>query len=510
METTGKQPESFIFTRWLFFRLLGVIHFTAFASYAVQIIGLNGSHGILPTQNLINSATEQVGAARYFFLPTVAWINCSDTFLQSVTWIGSALSLLVVVGIGTGPCLVVLNILWLSIVTGGGEFTGFQSDGMLVEATFLSLFFVPWQWFEPPWSVPLKLRRQSPPTAASLLLLRFMVFRLMFASGLVKILSGDPTWRDLTAMDYHFQTQPIPTPLAWYAHQLPHWVHKCFSLGMYLSELLAPLFTFASPPFRTSAAFLMASLHIGIALTGNYTFLNFLCILLCLPLLNDQITRLCIPASIRKSIEESQIQPAPNRAKKVLLNTSAGIMLLIAASVFGLSVIPGLVPGFLRNATILLSPLHIADSYGLFAVMTTTRPEIVFEGSRDGITWSAYEFKYKPGDDLTQPPPWVEPHMPRLDWRLWFAAMGPADQSPWVLQLVEGMLENTPELQVFFKQNPFEHEAPKYIRAFVYDYHFTDAKTKAATGNWWWRDNKRVYLPAVYLQHGELVPKVSD
>ncbi len=182
-------------------------------------------------------------------------------------------------------------------------------------------------------------------------------------------------------------------------------------------------------------------------------------------------------------------------------------MLLLASSVFGCSVAPFMVPRFLQEAVVALSPFHIADSYGLFAVMTTHRPEIVFEGSNDGTTWLPYEFKIKPGDDLKRPPPWVAPHMPRLDWRLWFAAMDGVDRSPWVLDLVKRMLENRPEIQIFFDSNPFVAGGPKYIRAFVYDYHFTDAKTRQLTGQWWWRDNKRIYLPPVWLDNGRLRPQ---
>jgi hypothetical protein len=372
---------------------------------------------------------------------------------------------------------------------------------MLVEVTFLSLFFTPWQWFEPPWPVPLPLRQQSPPARASIWLLRFMVFRIMFVSGLVKLLSGDPTWRDLTALKYHYETQPIPTPLAWYAHQLPDWVQRMSVLGMYACELIAPLCIFAVRPLRIGAAVMMSLLQLLIALTGNYTYLSFLMILLCVSLLDDRLLERIFPDWLKRAMIDCQISGPVRPWQRLAINSAVSFLILLAAcqsmmTIFG----QHWVPAPIRTMLIYLSPFRVVDRYGLFAVMTTRRPEIVFEGSLDGKIWKAYEFRYKPGDNLKRPPPWVAPHMPRLDWRLWFAAMEPVDSSPWVLALVQRLLEGSPEIQDFFEVNPFAKQPPKYVRAFVYDYHFTNPKTKATTGCWWWRDNNVVYIPPVSLK----------
>ncbi len=319
MEKSAVEPESFILTRWVFFRLMGVIHLMAFGSYATQIIGLNGEHGILPTQDLLRLFSGQFfKVERCWTVPTVAWINCSDAALMAMTSAGIFFALLVCAGIATGPSLIALMILWLSVVAGGGEFTGFQSDGMLVEVTFLSLFFVTWRPFEPPWPVPLHLRQQTKPSFVGLWLLRFMIFRMMFASGLVKILSGDPTWHSFTAMNYHFETQPIPTPLAWYAHQLPQTIHSLMVLHMYVAELLAPVLIFIPGISRLIAAAIMASLHMGIALTGNYTFLNFLSIVLCVPLVSDRWWRRIMPQFLCRAVEGAQVEGSPSRLSKIL------------------------------------------------------------------------------------------------------------------------------------------------------------------------------------------------
>lgn len=497
----ASKPESYSLVRWLFLRGLGIIYLSAFGSYAFQIIGLNGKNGILPTQDILTQASLHYGLERYWLFPTIAWLNCSDSLLQWITIIGSGLSCLVILGIATAPTLVLLTILWLSLVTGGGEFTGFQSDGMLVEASVLSLFFAPWQWCEPPCPVPLKLRKQSPPPGMALWLLRFMLFRIMFVSGVVKILSGDPCWHNFTAMQYHYETQPIPTPLAWYAHHLPKWIQQASVVGMFASELVAPFFIFCPRVIRLSGAALMFLLHFLITVTGNYTFLNYLLMLLCFLLLDDRCVRTVLPKHLVKDIEDSTEVSQSRVGFKLVFNLLAGAMFFLAGSrlvtsLFGAASMQPAV----SLALAAVSPLRLCDPYGLFAVMTTKRPEIVFQGSVDGVNWKSYEFKYKPGDDLKRSPPWVAPYMPRLDWRLWFAGMEPVQYNPWVLNLVKRLLTGTKEVQIFFVENPFPNAPPKYIRAFVYDYHFTDELTYRATGCWWYRKNQRVFLPPLSLQ----------
>jgi hypothetical protein len=376
---------------------------------------------------------------------------------------------------------------------------------MLVEASALTLFFAPWQFFEPPWPVPLNLRKQTPPPKISIWLLRLMLFRIMFISGLVKIASGDPTWRDFTAMNYHYETQPIPTPLAWHFHNLPHWVHKTQVLIMYVSELIAPFFIYGPRAIRVLGFLLMCGLHLMIFATGNYTFLSLLMMLLCLLLIDDELLKHILPQSLTSAIKDSACEDKSKSLRRLLYNFAVSTFFLVAAyvslaSMYGKAVI--LAP--FKPLIAVFAALDLSNSYGLFAVMTTTRPEIVFEGSNDGITWKSYEFQCKPGDDLSRAPTYMAPHMPRLDWRLWFAAMQPADGNPWVLELVKRMLDGSPAVMKFFAVNPFPDHPPKFIRAFVYDYHFTNQEEKNRTGNWWRRDNKRVYLPPLKLEGEKL------
>lgn len=516
----ARPADTFLLSRWLFTRCFGVIHFVAFLSFAVEILGLNGSHGIEPTTLLLERVREYCGNTAMFVLPTLAWFNSSDSFILGMAIAGVVLSIFVIAGVLSAPSLVMLAILWLSLINGGGEFTAFQSDGLLVETTVLSLFFVRWCVFDTPWKFAKPTSIE--PSLLSILLLRFLIFRLMFSGGLVKLLSGDPTWQDLTAMSYHYETQPIPTPLAWFAYHLPLVAHKFSVIMVFLTELVVPLTYFVGRRSRLIAAIYTALLHLMIILTGNYTFLNYLSIVLCIPLVDDSYLLKLVPEKWRSKVasdfvkeplsSESLIESAKASSRGRLLarhlaNVFAAVFLFFGACRFSAGLLHGFfVPPIVREALTFTAPFHLFNSYGMFAVMTTTRPEIVFEGSDDGKIWKVYEFHYKVGD-LKKPPPIVAPHMARLDWRLWFAAMDRASESPWVFGIVKLLLTGDPQIKPFFRDYPFTEHPPKYIRVFVYDYHFSDWNHLFTSGEWWYRDNKRTYLPPLMMRRdGQLAP----
>jgi lipase maturation factor 1 len=499
-DITTKERSRYVLTRWLYLRLLGLVYFTAFHSFSGQIIGLNGDKGILPASALMHQISDSYGSMACLAFPTVTWINCSDAFLFGITVCGVILSLLVILGIATAPSVMILGILYLSLDTICGEFSGFQSDGLLVEASALTLFLVPWNLLEPHWRGPSRLTRQTPPAPASIWLLRFLLFRLMFASGVVKLLSGDPTWANLTAMSYHYETQPIPTLLAWYAAHLPLWVHKTAVVFTFICELGAPCLIFAPRLFRFAAAATIVALQAMIALTGNYTFLNYLTIVLCVPLLDDQLLIRLLPASVSKRITDGTSERKKPRWERIIVTALAALVFSLDGfqlirPLLGRAVVPAPVLEALSYA----GEYRLVNSYGMFAVMTTSRSEIDFEGSNDGKEWLPYEFEVKPGANLKRIPGWIAPYTPRLDWRLWFAAMAPVQSSPWVISFVQKLLEGSPEVLKLLEHNPFPDAPPKYIRAFVYDYHFTNVAEHRATGDWWRRDNKRVYLPPLSL-----------
>ncbi|HEY9870478.1 MAG TPA: lipase maturation factor family protein [Candidatus Obscuribacterales bacterium] len=495
--------STYYLTRWLFLRALGFIYLFAFASFFSQVDGLIGSGGVCPAADLLHEVAKTTGEGRYWLVPSLAWIDPSDWFLRFLCGGGVVLSVLLILGVGTTPVLVLLWLFWLSIVTVCDVFSGFQSDGLLLEAGFLAIFLAPAQLLAPHWRVPAWMRREPAPSPIVLWLLRWLVFRLVFGSGLAKLLSGDTTWRNLTALTYHYETQPLPTPLGWYAHHLPVWLQKLSVVGTYVSELVGPPLMFGPRTMRLVSAILMAVLQVLIFLTGNYTFLNLLTIALCIPLLDDALLRPLLPGWLSEKIALSAQESTPLRFELYWVVPLATVFVLVscagwAAMFFGTSVVPR--PGRLLAAAV--APFRTINSYGVFGVMTTRRLEVVVEGSRDGKTWQEYEFKYEPGD-LKKPPPWVAPHQPRLDWRFWFAAMDDQPE-PWVLGFTMRLLQGSPEVLELMGKNPFPGAPPRYVRVLRYQYRFTDIKTLKRTGQWWQRDYMGVLLPPVTLHRGDV------
>lgn len=495
-------PSSYALSRWLFLRLLGVVYFVAFLSLSTQVTGLVGAHGILPAHNLLRQATSAFGSERYHMFPTLVWLDSSDFFLRFLARGGAALSVLVVFDVSTAPVLVVLWAFYLSLVAVGGDFMSFQWDILLLETGFLAIFFAPWQWIGAPWKRG--IRAESPPSTAVLWLLRWLLFRLLFLSGAVKLLSGDSAWRNLTALDYHYWTQPLPTAVAWYMAQLPDWFQKASVAAVFGFELLVPFLIFLPRRLRLAGAALAVIFQALIALTGNYCFFNLLTVTLCVLLLDDAALRRVFPlwpSRLAERISGGVEHRAPSRLRRAVIAALAVIILFATsarmAQRFGAA---GWIPDAADRALDGLAPLYLANNYGLFAVMTTSRLEIQVEGSNDGVTWLAYEFKYKPGD-VRRRPRWVEPFQPRLDWQMWFAALGSYQQSPWFVNFMVRLLQGSPEVLALLARNPFPGAPPRYVRAMVYDYHFTTFAERRATGAWWRREPKGLYFPVASLRN---------
>lgn len=487
-------PHRYSGARWLFLRLLGVIYLIAFVSLWVQIQGLVGSNGILPAHEYLDAVREQTGAERYRLLPTIFWVNASDSFISWVCESGAFLSLLLVMGILPGPILLVLWSLYLSLVGIGQQFLGFQWDTLLLETGFVAIFFAPWQVWP-------NFERESPPSRAFLWLLRWLLFRLMFASGLVKLMSGDATWRNLTALTYHYETQPLPTWTSWYAHQLPLWVQQSSVAVMFVIELLVPFLIFAPRRLRLFACGALVGLQVLILATGNYTFFNWLTIVLCLLLLDDTFLRRWLPRQIvAKSDRDEGPEAKQPRARvgflRFVTGTIAGVIFLLtvmqSASMFVV------LPAPAQQVLSWIAPFRTINNYGLFAIMTTERPEIIIEGSQDGQTWLAYEFKWKPGN-VERRPSFVAPHQPRLDWQMWFAALGSYHNNRWLINFMVRLLEGSPEVLALLADNPFPDAPPRFIRAVVYDYHFTTFESAQPDGAWWQREIKSLYTPVLSL-----------
>jgi predicted DCC family thiol-disulfide oxidoreductase YuxK len=470
------QAERYALVSWVFLRLFGLIYVAAFASLGVQILGLIGHAGILPLSDFLEAARAALGGAAYWILPTLFWVNAGDTALIAGTVAGVVLGLLVVANRFTRPALIGLYLLYLSYVYAGQAFMSFQWDSLLLEVGFLAIFL----------------------TGGSRIvvwLFRWLVFRYMFMSGIVKLLSGDPAWHDLTALEYHFWTQPLPTPLAWYVAQLPPWALIAATAAALGIELGAVFLIFLPRRMRAAAGCCVLLLQLLIVLTGNYNFFNLLTMLLCIFLFDDAAVHRLIPRRLEARAQRRT--PMASRRATAIAAALALILVPVGLNRIWQTAMRGDLPG-LGAFSRAVSPFLIVNPYGLFAVMTITRPEIVIEGSVDGQVWREYVFRYKPGP-LSRPARWNIPHQPRLDWQMWFAALGGIRDNPWIINLMERLLEGSPPVLGLLESDPFPGSVPRYVRAQVYDYRFTDRRTHAQTGEWWVRRPDGLYFPQVSL-----------
>jgi hypothetical protein len=328
----------------------------------------------------------------------------------------------------------------------------------------------------------------------------------MFGSAVVKIASGDPAWGDLIALTYHYETQPIPTPLGWYAHQLPVWFQMLSAAAMFVIEGFLPFLIFTPiRRLRYVAAGGIVLLQTLIAATGNYTYFNLLTISLCVLLLDDTIVCGLLPRALVPPVEA---EPSAVRTVEwrqyVEIGVASFLLFLSSIQMASLFIPYRSIPQPALEVARWFAPFNLVNRYGLFAVMTTSRPEIIVEGSNDNETWLAYEFPYKAGD-VMRAPPFVAPYQPRLDWQMWFAALGTASDNPWFGSFMARLAEGSPEVLNLLDYNPFPDAPPRFLRAIVYDYHFTSWETRAATGAWWERTFQRAYYPTNPL-YGSCIP----
>jgi predicted DCC family thiol-disulfide oxidoreductase YuxK len=487
------RAPAYDWSRKWFLRLLGAAYLSAFLSLWIQIDGLIGANGILPAVNFLSAAREQLGFRGPTLLPTVCWFNASDQFLHFLCGSGVLLSLLLICGVVPIFCLIVLFVSYLSLTIAGQTFLSFQWDILLLEAGFLSIFLAPWQM----WPRSTSGTAERPVSRTALFLLKFLLFKLMLMSGVVKLTSHDPSWWNLTALDYHYWSQPLPTVFAWWADKQPEWF-KEFSVAFSLAvEIIVPFFIWAPRRPRLIAAGLLIFLQLAIAITGNYCFFNLLTIALCLLLIDD--------AAVGKRRDVRGRRSAlrwPHR----LANFAALVVLFITLPINGWLIYSAFKPEAECPRPIAfvyrhLEPFRMINGYGLFRVMTKDRREIVIEGSMDGIDWQPYEFRWKPGD-VNRSPRWCAPHQPRLDWQMWFAALSSAPQNRWFVSLMGCLLQNKPAVTGLLNNNPFPETGPRYVRARFYRYRFTSVAEHRQTGAWWKRQELGEYFPTVSFRGG--------
>lgn len=498
---TNVRPPTYFWARRWFLRLLGLTYLIAFISLWVQVDGLIGAHGMSPLNQFLPLVRHHFGRKAYLLFPTLCWFNSSNAFLHFLCGAGVLCSLLLVFGIAPAVSLACLFVFYLSLTVAGQVFLNFQWDILLLETGFLAIFLAPWQL----WPRETAFRGGHgclPVSRAGLFLLNLLLFKLMLMSGVVKLTSGDSSWWNLTALDYHYWSQPLPTVFAWWADKFPEWF-KHFSVVFCLAaEIIAPFFIWFrkhSGP-RLVAAGTMILLQIGIALTGNYCFFNLLTVALCLLLIDDAAI-----AGRAKERATSEPEGLPERKPiSYQLSTCAAVVVIVVTlpinawlifSAFKPQTRP---PGWLARLYEPIEPFRIVNGYGLFRVMTKDRCEIVLEGSADGIDWQPYEFKWKPGN-VNRAPGWCAPHQPRLDWQMWFAALGTPQENPWFIGLIARLLQGSDDVTQLLARNPFPDQPPRYVRAMFYRYRFSSTEELRKTGAWWKRQELREYLPTLSL-----------
>ena len=495
-----RPPTYFWAQRW-FLRALGLIYLIAFVSLWVQVDGLVGGDGVSPVNQFLPAVYERFGRSAYSLLPTLCWFNSSNGFLHFLCSGGVVLSLLLIVGIAPALSLVALFVFYLSLILAGQTFLSFQWDILLLETGFLSIFLAPWRiWPRELFWWP---GAAIPATAVSrpaLFLLKFLLFKLMLMSGVVKLTSGDDCWWNLTALDYHYWSQPLPTVFGWWADKSPEWF-KHFSVAFCLVvESIVPFFIWAPRRLRLIAAGLMIFLQLVIALTGNYCFFNLLTIALCLLLIDDAVVASLCRGALLRRIRSTATQ---RRAYNGLSGYAAIAVIIVTLPINAWLIFTAFKPDtewprLLAVAYGRVETFRIVNGYGLFRVMTKDRDEIVIEGSADGFDWLPYEFKWKPGH-VMRAPGWCAPHQPRLDWQMWFAALGTPRENPWLGGLIVQLLQGSPDVSRLLAKNPFPREPPRYIRAMFYRYRFTTLREHRQTGAWWKRQELREYLPTMSL-----------
>ena len=487
--TAVRPAPTYWLTRFVFLRLLGFLYLIGFLIALRQFRPLAGEHGLLPAPQFLEAvgATYGHGIGAFFRLPTVFWWGATDTAFAACAWVGIALSACVVVGLANVPILAALWLLYMSFVHVGQLFYGYGWEMLLLEAGFLAIFLCPLL-------SPHPFPRKTPPSAIVMVLLRWLAFRLMFGAGLIK-LRGDPCWRDLTCMLYHYETQPLPNPLSLYLHFMPAWFHRGEVLFNHLVELIVPWFVFGPRTLRHLAGALLVAFQVLLILSGNLSFLNWLTIAICVSCFDDGVWARLLPERLRARAAALTVQTEAAPSRRFAERALAVVIGLLSVN----PVLNMLSPGQLMNAT--FDPFELVNTYGAFGSIGRERNEIVLQGTYDAepgpdARWIDYEFKCKPGD-VDRRPCVVSPYHHRLDWQMWFAAMSQAESEPWLFHLVLKLLRGDPAVLSLMADGPFRRAPPRYIRAELYRYRF--ARPGEGGNAWWRRTRLDTYLPPLAL-----------
>ena len=469
--------ETFLLTRSGLQRGLALVFLIAFLNAVNQFKPLLGERGLLPARQFVKEVPFRESPSLFYFSP-------NDTAFTVAAWLGVALACAAVIGIsewyGTWLSMLVWGMLWvlyISFVNVGQVFYGFGWESILLEACFYAVFLG---------------SRAATPQTVVIWLFRWLLFRVMFGAGLIK-LRGDPCWRDLTCLNYHYETQPMPNPLSWFFHAGPEWTHRGGVLFNHFAELIVPFGYFLPQPISAVAGAITILFQGTIFLSGNLSWLNFLTMILAISTFDDRSLG-WIPRT------QPPVAHAPPLPFKL---ATAGLAVLVAI----LSVRPirnMLSPNQVMNTV--YNRFHLVGTYGAFGSITRPRYEVIVEGTDEAVLtpstkWREYEFRGKPGAPGRMAPQ-IAPYHLRLDWLMWFAAMSSYERHPWFLHFVAKLLEGDRDTLGLLKSNPFPNEPPRYVRARLFEYQFTSSAERSSSGEWWKRQFVRAYFPPVSLQAG--------
>ncbi len=489
------QPQQ-VLVRALALRGIALAGLCAHVSLWLQIDGLFGVDGIAPIGASLQKFMQTQDGADFHLAPTLLWLLPTDAAMHGLCAIGSLACVAVLGGLAPRLPLAVAFATMLSLVTAADDFMSFQWDALLLEALFLAIWLAPRGLCKP--------QQDGGPTQLSLWLLRWLALRLYLLSALVKWLSGDPTWHDLTALQYHYWTQPLPGPLSWFADAMPASGHTFEAAFLFFAEGLAPLLVFMGRRLRLLGVAVMLLLQLGIASTGNYGFFNLLTVALLLTLLDDGAIIALLPKRLRPLPLLPIVVPQQPFWRRLTHGLSASLLLVLASLTTLHRVNRDLLPEAMEAALAWLHPLHISNTYGLFATMTTERPEIEVELSLDGQKWELLQFQYKISD-MHQRPPLVGPHMPRLDWQMWFAALGNCEKNHWFVKFQRRLLLGSKPVRALLAVDPLQGQPARYVRSTLWQYQFAPWPDLRDKHIWWQRQRVGAYCPTLTLEDGHLV-----
>jgi hypothetical protein len=475
-------------TRFVFLRALGFIYGVAFLVLRQQWRGLLGSHGILPAARFLERLRGRVS---FFDLPTLFLWGASDAVLSLGCSLGLCLSLAVLLGIENALVMAALWALYMSFCHIGQVFYGYGWEMLLLEAGFLAIFLCPV-------ASVLPLRSRVAPAPVTLWALRWLLFRVMFGAGLIK-LRGDACWRDLSCLAYHYETQPVPSPVSWLLHQAPLWFHQLGVAWNHVVELIAPWLLLGPRRARLVGGALVVLFQAILIVSGNLSFLNWLTIAVALACFDDGVLERCLPQRLGARARALESTRQSSTAQLVV---SVALALVIGVLSVG-PVLNMLSPGQAMNTS--FDPFELVNSYGAFGSVGKVRREVIVQGTRDaqpdGARWREYGFHCKPGDVLRRPC-LITPYHYRLDWQMWFAALGNVAREPWLLRFVYELLRGEPEVRALLASDPFGSRPPRFIRAELYEYRFSKLSEHGAA--WWHRERVATYFRPLSLDDAEL------